>query len=285
MIANIHKENTLLYNSIPSPFIIKKAEELRMQIATIPHRHSYYVILWSFNNVGRHLVDTHYYPFRPQNIWFVPPGVIHCIEPPQPQGLMLQFIPELFFEKSANDGLLSKLDLFRSPGAPLSLSEECTSILMKHAVAMSDAFFSSDYFRMEKIKAHLKLFLIECNEQWLLQQKKDIKDEQRNHPAATTFKKLVSLHLHDWHDVDHYARELCLSSHYLSELLKEAIGESPKKYISSQLTIEAKRLALFSDLSAKEISFSLGFDTPAGFSRFFKEQTGLSFQAFRQTIL
>jgi AraC-like DNA-binding protein len=61
-------------------------------------------------------------------------------------------------------------------------------------------------------------------------------------------------------------------------------GLSPKEYILSQLTIEAKRMAMFSNLSVKEIGYSLGFEDASHFSRFFKQQTGLSFNDLRRSL-
>lgn len=284
MSINVRRNNVLLYRGNPSPFVIKKAEEIQLEIATVPHRHTYYSILWSFNEAGRHIVDTHNFPFHPQNIWFIAPGEVHCIVPPQPQGVMLQFVPELFPSLSMNEGFLSKIALFKSHGHPLFLSEENGAELMQHTVEITDAFFSSDAFRMERIEAHLKLFLLKCNELLLLQKRKLIKDTTKQYPIVASFKKLVREHFREWHKVDEYANALCISSHYLSELFASETGQLPKDYISSQLILESKRLALFSDLSVKEIGFQLGFDDPGNFSRFFKRQSGLSFLSFRQSI-
>jgi len=285
MSIEIRRDNVLLYGDEPSPFVIKKAEEMRMEIAAVPHRHSYYTVIWSFNEAGQHVVDTHTFPFRPQTIWFIAPGEVHCIEPPQPQGVMLLFIPELFPSRAIDEGFLAKLSLFRSHGHPIALSDDNAAALMKHTVAMTDAFFSTDTFRMERIEAHLKLFLLECNQLLVMQRCKPVKHDTCQHPAVAAFKKMVSERLHEWHKVDDYAGALSLSPHYLSELFGQVVGQSPKEYISAQITSEAKRLALFSNLSVKEIGFRLGFDDPARFSRFFKQQTGLSFQAFRQSIV
>jgi AraC family transcriptional activator of pobA len=48
--------------------------------------------------------------------------------------------------------------------------------------------------------------------------------------------------------------------------------------------IEAKRLAYFSDLASQEIAARLGFQDPAYFSRFFKQQSGQTLSHFRRTI-
>lgn len=121
------------------------------------------------------------------------------------------------------------------------------------------------------------------NSSWNTTRKKDdTKNDQ--HPIVTTFKDLVSKHLHEWHKVEKYADSRCLSPHYLSNSFSQMTGLSPKEYILSQLTIEAKRMAMFSNLSVKEIGYSLGFEDASHFSRFFKQQTGLSFNDLRRSL-
>lgn len=132
MKIEVRKDNMLTYKDEISPFLIRKAEIIDIDIAKRPHRHSYYTILWSFNYAGYHIVDTQKYPICPQTIWFVAPGDIHCIAPPIPEGIMIQFVPELFAFKSINEGFLSRLDLFKSHGQPLSLSKKQVDILMIH---------------------------------------------------------------------------------------------------------------------------------------------------------
>ena len=51
---------------------------------------------------------------------------------------------------------------------------------------------------------------------------------------------------------------------------------SPKEHIISIKTERACDLLKTTDLSVKEISYSLGFSDPLYFSRFFKAETGLS---------
>jgi len=49
--------------------------------------------------------------------------------------------------------------------------------------------------------------------------------------------------------------------------------------------LEAKRNLSFSKKSIKEISYELGFEDPAYFSRFFKNHTGAGPQEFRGTAI
>jgi AraC family transcriptional regulator, transcriptional activator of pobA len=284
MNIEVRKNDMLKYHGEISPILIRNAEEINFNVARRPHRHSYYTILWTFNQAGYHIVDTYKSPFLPQTIWFIAPGEVHCMKPPFPKGIMIQFIPELFASKASKDGFLSQLNLFKSHGLPLSVSKKQVASLMKHIRLITEAFYGTDLFRMEFIEAHLKLFLLECNHLSHTQTDKLSGNKKEQHPIVVTFKDMVSKHFSEWHKVEKYADAMCLSPHYLSDLFNQMTNLSPKEYISSQLANEAKRMAMFSNLSVKEIGYSLGFEDPSHFSRFFKQQTGLSFNIFRESI-
>jgi YesN/AraC family two-component response regulator len=44
--------------------------------------------------------------------------------------------------------------------------------------------------------------------------------------------------------------------------------------------MEAKRMLLYTDKTAKEIGYELGYNDPAQFSKLFKKQTGLTATQF-----
>lgn len=60
---------------------------------------------------------------------------------------------------------------------------------------------------------------------------------------------------------------------------------SPSKIIHSRVILEAKRYLHYTDKTAKEIAYEIGFESPAHFSRFFKLQTGLSISEFKEIKL
>lgn len=84
------------------------------------------------------------------------------------------------------------------------------------------------------------------------------------------------------HQVKDYASLLNKSPKTLSNIFAKHNQKSPLKVIKDRITLEAKRLFMYTDMNAKEVSFQLGFDDPTGFSRFFKNQTGHSPSNFRK---
>lgn len=67
-----------------------------------------------------------------------------------------------------------------------------------------------------------------------------------------------------------------LSQYHFLRLFKHSTGVTPHQYILRQRISRAKQLLVESDLSITEISYSLGFATPAHFTHHFRRQTGLT---------
>lgn len=77
------------------------------------------------------------------------------------------------------------------------------------------------------------------------------------------------------------ASELAMSTHYLSDLLRNLTGLNTQQQIHAYLIEKAKGLLLTTPLSVNEIAFSLGFEYPQYFSRLFKSKTGKTPVEFR----
>ena len=95
------------------------------------------------------------------------------------------------------------------------------------------------------------------------------------------FNLLVEDHFREEHSVAFYADKLFKSAKTLSNSFSN-FGKSPLQIIHERITLEAKRLLQYSDKSAKEIAYELGFDDASHLSRLFKKQTGVSPSLFRK---
>ena len=81
--------------------------------------------------------------------------------------------------------------------------------------------------------------------------------------------------------VEYFGRELNLSSHYLSDLLKKETGKNTLEQIHYYLIEKAKMNLLNSSDSISQIAYELGFEYPQHFSKLFKLKLGLSPTEFR----
>ena len=73
--------------------------------------------------------------------------------------------------------------------------------------------------------------------------------------------------------VKYCAGELCLSPGYFGDIVRSALGESPKDYIRSFVIHRAKNLIL-SGQSIAQVADDLGFEYSQHFTRMFKNATG-----------
>jgi len=83
------------------------------------------------------------------------------------------------------------------------------------------------------------------------------------------------------HEVRFYAAALHKSPKTLSNVFSLLKQPAPSVLIRNRLILEAKRYLYYTDKSAKEIAWELGFENPAHFSRFFKAYSGENISSFR----
>jgi len=94
---------------------------------------------------------------------------------------------------------------------------------------------------------------------------------------------LVESHYKKQHQVQFYASELHKSSKTLANLFALYNNKSPLAIIQERIIMEAKRLLIYTDKSAKEIAHELGFEDTAYFSNFFKKHTAHPPMDFRRS--
>ena len=81
--------------------------------------------------------------------------------------------------------------------------------------------------------------------------------------------------------VSYCAKELGLSSNYLSDMLKKETGKTAQAHIHLHIVDKAKNRLLNSSNSISEIGYDLGFEYPQHFSNLFKSKTGFSPKEYR----
>lgn len=95
------------------------------------------------------------------------------------------------------------------------------------------------------------------------------------------FRKLLTAHYRQHHDIGFYADELNISTTYLSRIVKQTTGNTVRFLISELICADARRMLVCTDLDIKEIASQLGFSDQSVFGKFFVKKTGLSPLKFR----
>lgn len=98
----------------------------------------------------------------------------------------------------------------------------------------------------------------------------------RQEEVFRRFIALVNEHSKRERSISFYADKLCLTSHYLSTVIRQVSGQTVMQWINQSIILEAKVLLKHSDLLVFQISDELGFPNPSFFSKFFKRMTGMT---------
>ena len=117
--------------------------------------------------------------------------------------------------------------------------------------------------------------------------------EQQRHPSSKpssgellfrSFKKLVNEHCDRERNIPFYAEQLYITPHHLSAVISRQSGKSVMYWINRATVLRAKVLLKQGDLKTNEIADRLNFPYHSTFTKFFKRETGMSPQEYRESI-
>lgn len=160
------------------------------------------------------------------------------------------------------------------------LSEEQNLFLREIINKIEIEFSQQDNLKEEMLRILLKQFIIFCTR---LARKSftPTRVNEKNLEIIRQFHVLIDQYFREKHMVRDYAELLNRSPKTLSNLFATAGLPSPLRILHTRIEAEAKRLLIYTQKSAKEIAFILGFEDLASFSRFFSHQTGESITEYR----
>jgi AraC-like DNA-binding protein len=99
------------------------------------------------------------------------------------------------------------------------------------------------------------------------------------------FNLLLESHFRLEHEVQFYANALNKSPKTLSNHFLLFNYPSPSKVIQQRIIQEARRYLFYTEKTAKEIAYLLGFASPAHFSRYFKQYSGGNISDYKKADL
>ena len=84
--------------------------------------------------------------------------------------------------------------------------------------------------------------------------------------------------------VEYLAEQVNLSPRYLSDMLRNLIGQNAQQLIHEKLVEKAKEYLSTTNLSVAEIAFTLGFEYPQSFNQLFKKKTNVTPLEYRASF-
>lgn len=222
---------------------------------------------------------------------FAKPGFLFCLNPLQQNKISLEENAEGFIISFSEDFLNNgetEIDIACQPNlfnlfsgmhgicVDGELAEDMREIIMRMIKEGDNIFI----FKTEILKRYLKIFLIYLARQ--LNESFQPLRQTGNTELVQKFMNALEKNFRDKKMVAEYADMLFVTANYLNEVIKKKTGHSAGYHIRQRITFEAKRMALYSGSSMKEIAYDLGFIDYAHFSKLFKKTTGSTFSEFKK---
>ncbi len=282
----------LLDDNLPVVFLFKTMEEIWEEYGDTPdnpHKHNFFTVIWVKSGAGCHVVDFKSHEIKASRVFFLSPGQVHqVITPIAPTGLVLMFTKEFVRKYGIGEDLMHNLNLFGTESPYVDVPEKKDGFLRVAAdeiiKSFGDLSCNVERFRNETVAAWLKLFLIECSRYAVKDSIDNTQLLESRNIIVEEFRRLLELNYSKWHRVKDYSEQIGVTPDYLNNVIRSFLGKSAKELIIERVILESKRLAVNTLLTLKEISFSVGFNDPYHFSKFFKSATGESFSNFRKSV-
>ncbi len=245
-----------------------------------PGKVSAFEVIWVSSGSGSVLVDLNRYSIRDNTLCCLAPGQIRQLRAARMEGYLISFTESFLDEEDAGLGqseYASLVNLFgQQPVLPAGpdLADEIGDLAGK----MLKEYGNHYLLRSEMLRGYVHIMLLHIRRQLGPAQPGTVR-----YPALVQkFIGLLDKHYREKKMVTDYAEALAVSTRYLNDVVKKALGYPPSHLIRQRILLEAKRKAMYSDANMKEVAYSLGFEDIAHFSRFFKNTAGMNFTDFRK---
>lgn len=253
-----------------------KATPFRKEIRkTEPHKHNqYFEIIFIAKGKGAHWIDDVRYEVKPPILFFISQDQVHNWDlKTEPDGFVI-ILKKDFVEKSLD--LQLKMLLARISTLPcISIEENDTiSQLFELLTIENKLDTESSFYTTEGL---LKALLAKIHDIASL----EINRLPKKTNLYESFLDLLSKGKTIKNKVAYYAEILNTTPQNLNTACRKAVDKPAAEVLSDFIINEAKRLLLYTDKTVSEISFSLNFNDPSYFVKYFKRIYGYTPQSFR----
>jgi len=241
-----------------------------------PKQLNIYQIFWIKEGKGTYTIDFKSYTFNGNVLLFLSPGQVFTIDSEKiKEAYQLSFIKDFYCIQTHDAEIACNGILFNNVyDSPFIYPSEKESKKLDFIVdLLVEEFELAETAQYDMLQSYLKQFIIQAVR---LKKEEYHLIEETESKLFKDFSVLVELNFKKLHSVSDYANRLGISPKSLTKHLQKLGTETPSDFIKNRIITEAKRQLLYSNEAIKQISFDLGFNDPAYFSRYFTKATGIS---------
>ncbi|WP_055444821.1 helix-turn-helix domain-containing protein [Lacinutrix himadriensis] len=250
------------------------------------HQLAFNMIVFYAEGKSKHLVDFLWHEVKPNTIIHLSKGQINAFQFHEDlKGFIILFTDE-YLKNQIN--ALPKNELVRMFNA--HLFSPIIQVPQDSNVSKYLQLFYEEYSRIEEDynpeNTYNSLYSI------IFSKLERLKQYQTFHLKSSdklntflAFKSLLESHYIQSRNAGFYAEKLNITYKYLNTICKDTLAITAKQFIDEFIILEAKRLLINSEIKSTELAYSLGFEEPTNFVKYFKKYTGFTPNQFKKDYI
>lgn len=251
-----------------------------------PHRAAFYHILFFESGVNSHSVDFNAIEISPACLLFIKEGAVHKFaDLSDAKGCAIIFTESFFYKDQQDFSLLRSSPLFNAiyPYGRIDIAPKRAIFDTLIAQLVTELSSGSGPYKNDILRHLLHTVMLQALR---------IKEDGHEKPFEPSpelnlllkFQEKLDVHFKRSRQVYFYADLLAITEKRLNRVTDHVLGKTPKQIIDERIILESKRLLAYSDNSVKDISFTLAFEEPTNFVKYFKKHTKQTPLEFRSNI-
>ncbi|WP_062110023.1 AraC family transcriptional regulator [Bacillus niameyensis] len=249
----------------------------------LPHQHSFFELCYIVGGKGQYIEQDQSFPLMGGTLFLSRPYIQHQIV--SKDGIDIVFVAfELIENQSSQEfrdlfnNLKNTKNFYMNHAENSTVAHLWTSLL----IMSTDSYPALNNWIQGLCSSFYASVLGQFNEQL---KKRAPSNEHSSYPTLIHQAKLyIRDNLSQQLRLDHIANYIHISSRHLSRIFKAELGQSFSSYVRAERIRKANLLLSETDLSIKEISDIVGFDTVHYFTSVFTKEMGMAPGQFRQKM-
>ncbi len=253
---------------------------------TTTHRAGFYHIIWFQQGSPTHWVDFNPIKIKTNTLLFLNKDKIQRFDNKTKfKGKAILFTDSFFCKTEADTKFLRNSILFNDLFSVSQIQ------IKKQPNLFADIFQSitnelqntKDNAQADILKNLLHNFLLHSERERRKQNVMQIK-KGADLDYVMLFKELLETEYKSQKQVNYYAKQIIITEKRLNQATTKVLGKTPKEIIDYRILLEAKRILAHTTESVKEVGYTLGFEEPTNFIKYFKKHSQVTPTEFREKI-
>ena len=241
-------------------------------------RYDFYQVLW-FTKAGgdrSYFLDFEEYTVEDNQVILIFPGQIDRLDPKDKEGFLFAVNNDSFYRINQRmqcdylNGYYSNVFVALDKKTQSSL-KTLTELMLTEYGSENRILLMENY--MEAFLFHISCLFDSSNNQL-----------SKTDSQVAELMRLIDKHYVNQRETEFYAEILGMTHKRLNEMTVKGTGKTVKQHLQDRLILEIKKEIRLRNKNLKEIAYDLGFSEPGYFTRFFKQQTGITPTEFRDNV-